>query len=268
MGSVVDVDGSPVASGPNGSRTLSAGSSVFEGETINVGSGNAQLLLDDGTKIVVGPSSRLVLQAYLRRGGGTASKVGVKALRGTFRFITGKSPKSAYNIATSTATIGIRGTGFDFTVNRRTVLAVMEGAVRLRGSNGQVVNTKSGCGVAEAGPNTITAKELEGQPKSDALKNELPYVIDQSPLNRQFHLPVANCVIFLGENGGGAAPSGINPTIALPAAAGAVGAGVFIYGTLNKEDNPASSGDRPPAPDAEDGFCNQDYYITDPDCFK
>ena len=49
MGSVVAVQGRPVAAGPSGSRPLSAGSDVFEGDTVTVGDGNAQLQLDDGT---------------------------------------------------------------------------------------------------------------------------------------------------------------------------------------------------------------------------
>lgn len=215
MGAVVAVQGRPTAAGPAGSRPLSAGSDVFEGDTVVVGDGNAQLLLDDGTKIVVGPSSRLLLQAYLRRNATTASKVGIKALRGTFRFITGKSPKSAYNINTSNATIGIRGTGFDFRVDNRTLLAVLEGAVKLRGRNGQAVNTKSGCGVAEAGKNT-KARELSGQAKSDALQNELPFITDQSSLNRSFYLPIKNCLIYLGSNETPPPAPGITPPLLLP----------------------------------------------------
>jgi hypothetical protein len=213
MGSVVAVEGRPTAAGPSGSRALSAGSDVFEGDTITVGDGNAQMELDDGTKLVVGPSSRLILQAYLRRNASTASKVGVKALRGTFRVITGKSPKAAYKISTSNATIGIRGTGFDFTVDNRTLLAVLQGAVNLRGRNGQSVNVKSGCGVAEAGGNNTKAVELSGKLKADALQNELPFATDQSDLKVAFHLPIKNCLVFLGNNQQG---PGIQPQQLLP----------------------------------------------------
>jgi hypothetical protein len=223
MGSVVAVQGRPTAVGPDGSRALSAGSDVFEGDTVTVSDGNAQLLLDDGTKLVVGPSSRLLIQAYLRRSGSTASKVSVKALRGTFRFITGKSPKSAYNINTSNATIGIRGTGFDFTVKDRTLIAVLKGAVRVRGRNGQAVNTQSGCGVAEAGGNSVKARELKGQEKANALKNQLPYITNQNSLNTAFYLPIKNCLVALGSNEGapGISPQQLLlplvPAIAIPA---------------------------------------------------
>lgn len=200
MGAVVAVQGRPTAAGPGGSRPLSAGSDLFEGDTIVVGDGNAQLQLDDGTKIVVGPSSRLILQAYLRRNATTASKVGIKALRGTFRFITGKSPKAAYNIRTSNATIGIRGTGFDFSVKNRTLLAVLEGAVKLRGNNGRAVNIGAGCMVGQAGNSNTEARELSGQAKADALNNELPYTTNQDGLRASFQLPISACLVSLGSN--------------------------------------------------------------------
>jgi hypothetical protein len=242
MGSVVAVEGRPTAAGASGSRALSAGSDVFEGDTITVGDGNAQMQLDDGTKLVVGPSSRLVLQSYLRRGSSTASKVSVKALRGTFRFITGKSPKSAYKISTSNATIGIRGTGFDFTVDNRTVMAVLKGAVRLRGKNGQAVDTASGCGVAEAGSSSFKAKVLAGKPKSNALQNELPYISDQSALDSQFQLPVGNCLPFILAN------SGVAPVPPVVMALPLIPAAVLAGSVLHDGGSPVSAGDTPPPP--------------------
>ena len=69
--------------------------------------------------------------AFLMRGGNRAQKFSVDALRGTFRFISGNSAKNAYDIHTANATIGIRGTGFDFTSGNTTLVAVHEGLVRL-----------------------------------------------------------------------------------------------------------------------------------------
>ncbi|MGB9143897.1 MAG: FecR domain-containing protein, partial [Aestuariivirga sp.] len=113
IGKVAAVLGKPSASGPGGDRDLKAGAAVYEDDKIEVRSGNAQIILADGTRLVVGPGSTLVLDRFLMTGGDTAEKVSIKALRGTFRFITGRSAKSAYDIQTANATIGIRGTGFD-----------------------------------------------------------------------------------------------------------------------------------------------------------
>jgi FecR protein len=240
MGAVQAVQGRPIAAGPEGSRPLRAGSDVFEGDTITVGTGNAQIELDDGTRLVVGPSSRLLLQAYLRRNATTAKKVGVKALRGTFRVITGNSPKSAYKISTANATIGIRGTGFDATVSDKTVIAVLEGAVRLRGNNGQVVNTQAGCGVAEAG-GAVAAAELDGDAKADALNNDLPFITDQSALGDDFQLPVQNCLASLGSNEN--AP-GVSPQILVPLVPAIVIPGTMIL--LNDEKETPISADPTP----------------------
>lgn len=217
MGSVAGIAGAPSATGAGGSRRLSVGGSVFEGDRINVGpGGNAQLVLTDGTKLVVGPSSQLLLQSYLLRNASTAKKVSVRALRGTFRFVTGNSPKSSYDLSTSNATIGIRGTALDFNVGKSTVVAVVEGAIKLKGRNGQAVNAESGCGVAEAGQGGVTARELDGEEKTAELQN-LPYIIDQSSLETEFQVDTSGCVPFLpGSGGGGLAP--IVPAILIPLA--------------------------------------------------
>ena len=68
IATVVAVQGSPKASGANGDRTLAAKSAIFEKDKITVGSGNVQVLFVDGTKLVVGPGSTLVVEKYLMRG--------------------------------------------------------------------------------------------------------------------------------------------------------------------------------------------------------
>jgi hypothetical protein len=194
IGKVSALLGTPTASGPGGQRAISSGSPLYVGDTIRASNGgNVQITLNDGTRLVVGPASQLVLQTYLQRNKATASKVAVKALRGTFRFITGKSPKSAYAIQTSNATIGIRGTGFDFRVRDITIAAVMVGAIRLRGSNGKSVNAASGCGVAEAGGGSTSARLLTGAAKANRLRQDFPFINNQGSLASPFRLPVQNC---------------------------------------------------------------------------
>ena len=228
MGQVAAGEGS--ASGPGGARNLQAGSDVFEGDNVSVsGGGNVQIVLDDGTKLVVGPSSKLQLKAYLRRNATSAKKVSIKAVKGTFRFITGNSDKAAYDVQTSNATIGIRGTGFDFAVAGKTLVAVHEGEVRLKGRNGQTVVIASGCELGEAGSNKVEAQLLDGKPKKNALTRDLPFIINQPLLQSAFRLPVAACLPFLAEAGSGAAPSAtgiaastVLPLVGVPLAGGAV----------------------------------------------
>ncbi len=191
IGKVVAVLGSPTASGPSGDRKLSGGSAVFEDDKIVVrGNGNAQIILNDNTKLVVGPGSTLVLDRFIMKGGNTAQKVTIKALRGTFRFITGRSAKKAYDIQTATATIGIRGTGFDFWSKSKTGVAVMNGSVSLC-SGGNCVNLADSCEVGRAGGGEAT--ELSNRQAGSQIVGNLPYIVNQSPLNSRFHLNTGRC---------------------------------------------------------------------------
>ncbi len=192
IATVVAVQGTPKVTGPNGNRDLSAKSEIFEKDKISVGSGNAQILFTDGTKLVVGPGSTLVIEKYLMRGGSTAQSFSINALRGTYRFITGNGPKSAYNIKTANATIGIRGTGFDFWVKKKTGVAVLEGQVKLCGLNSKTcVNLNAGCevGVAEPG----SAQLVRGYTKANSIVSNLPYILNQSSLNSRFRLNTGSC---------------------------------------------------------------------------
>jgi hypothetical protein len=204
IGSVVAVVGTPTASGPNGSRSLKKDSEVFENDTITVTSGNAQLILDDGTRIVVGPSSKLLLDQFVRGEKTKAERVAIKGLRGTYRFITGKSDKSAYKISTAHGTIGIRGTAFDFWSRNKTGAVVLRGKVTLKAVNGPSVDVNSGCQMGEA---TLgTAQLLRNKDKTAAIKKNLPFLLDQSSLSRRFRLDATSCRLSSPETIGDGGP--------------------------------------------------------------
>ncbi len=105
------------ATGPAGVRVLNAPGDVFEGDQVETDeAGQAQIRFVDNTRFVVGPHSRVVIDKFLFKSDGTATDVALNALKGTFRFITGKSPKEAYSIKTPTMSIVVRGTIIDFHV--------------------------------------------------------------------------------------------------------------------------------------------------------
>ena len=80
-------------------KVLVPNEALFEGQTISTGPyGQVQVLFADNTKMVVGPGSTLLIQKILMRNDGTASSFAVKALGGTYRFLTGNSKKQAYQI--------------------------------------------------------------------------------------------------------------------------------------------------------------------------
>ncbi len=93
-----------------GKKILEPANPIYSGDRITTGAiGNAQIKFRDDTKLVVGPNSALIIDAFVFDNNDTARKVSISALKGAFRFISGKSPKDVYKITTPTATIGIRG---------------------------------------------------------------------------------------------------------------------------------------------------------------
>jgi hypothetical protein len=190
-GSVVAVVGQPTASSDGKLRNLANGDDVFENDRITVSKGNAQLKLRDGTKLVVGPDSTLLLNQFVMRGDKKAQKISIKALRGTYRFFSGNSAKSAYKISTSSATIGIRGTTFDFWVIKKTGAVVFSGAVDLGGLEAGVVRVNEGCNMGEATP--TSARLLRGEEKAKTIRDNLPFILDQSQLQSEFQVSAADC---------------------------------------------------------------------------
>ena len=93
-----------------GKKILMPANPVYSGDRITTDAiGNAQIRFRDNTRLVVGPNSALVIDAFIFDKNDTARRVSISAIKGAFRFISGKSPKDVYRITTPTATIGIRG---------------------------------------------------------------------------------------------------------------------------------------------------------------
>lgn len=98
------------ATGQIGARSLTVGAPIFLGDIVATdGVGEAQLLFQDGTRMVVGPNSSLIIEEFLFRGESSANKFAVRALGGAFRFISGDAGAQAYEIRTPSGTIGVRG---------------------------------------------------------------------------------------------------------------------------------------------------------------
>ena len=109
-GIVLAVVQQAVIDAKTGKTTLMPANPVYSGDRIVTGQiGNAQIKFRDDTKLVVGPNSTLLIDAFVFNKDNTARQVSISALKGAFRFISGNSPKDVYKITTPTATIGIRG---------------------------------------------------------------------------------------------------------------------------------------------------------------
>lgn len=93
-----------------GRRTLLVEAPVYSGDRIITGpTGEAQIRFRDDTRLVVGPNSTMIIDAFVFADDDTARQISINAVKGAFRFIAGNSPKDAYTITTPTSTIGVRG---------------------------------------------------------------------------------------------------------------------------------------------------------------
>ena len=147
IGEALAVVEATTVTGKAGKQNLTAGTELFLGDRlVTDASGTAQLLFSDGTRMVVGPKSELLLDAFVFRSGAAENQFAVRALTGAFRFITGDSPKDAYLIHTPTATMGVRGTSFDISVKPgETNVLVYTGTAA-------VCSNTAGCAIATGAP--------------------------------------------------------------------------------------------------------------------
>lgn len=188
-GTAVGVNPAASARDNSGERTLRVGSDVAVGQTVVTDRrGQVQILFPDETRLVVGPGSSLLIEKYLLRGNQTADKFAINALSGTFRFITGRSAKAAYEIRTPSATIGVRGTAFDFTVDRLqlTTLVLFHGSVQLCTLGGRCIVLDTQCQVGAA--DLVQSVQLAA---TASLRSVFPYVRSQRPLLVDFRVPQA-----------------------------------------------------------------------------
>lgn len=121
IGSVMAVVTQAEVSGAVGERELAVGTPVYSGDLVTTDlGGEVQLKFSDGTRMVLGPGSSLILEEYVFRGDKTTNKFAVRALGGAFRFITGVGNSENYSILTPNAKIGVRGTVVEFFVDKET----------------------------------------------------------------------------------------------------------------------------------------------------
>lgn len=177
-------------------RTLVVGDDVSIGERIVTGpEGQVQILFQDQTELVVGPNSALLLEDYLLRDDGSAGKMAINVLSGSFRFVTGNAPKDRYVINTPTGTIGVRGTGLDgYVTDLITAVMVYEGAVRMCTLDGKCIDLTSACQVGQYDTSQATvlgnADDITGDDR-DQLKEWFIYAQSERPLLEEFRLPNA-----------------------------------------------------------------------------
>jgi hypothetical protein len=126
-------------------------------------SGLGLFLFRDGTKLAVGGGSSVVIDKFVFDDSNSVKKLSIKAAKGTFRWISGGSKSSAYQILTPAGTIGVRGTAFDFYVgpDGTTAIVLLSGAAQLCGANGcKQLTRRCDCVIAKPNGSATDARRV------------------------------------------------------------------------------------------------------------
>ncbi|MBE7423963.1 MAG: FecR domain-containing protein [Zoogloeaceae bacterium] len=132
------------ALGPDGrSRSLAKGAEIASGETIDTGSGRAQVRFSDGAQVSLAPQTQFRIDDYQFSGKADGSEKGFfSLLRGAMRTITGlvgRSNRDNYKVNTTVATIGIRGTEYSVTYGNSINVTTGEGGVEVCNAAGCLI---------------------------------------------------------------------------------------------------------------------------------
>ena len=217
IGTAVSVDDTVTG---NNNRVLQSTSTISANERIKANSsGLGHFKFNDGTKLVVGPGTNIVLDELVYNpGGSTFKKFVLKTGAGATRFISGNSNSSAYEIVTPVGTLGIRGTAFDMQhLKGRTYLILVSGRVEFCSFSGDCKTLRRKCDFVVADRNGKISKPK--QPKDGIFKKVdlvryFPFIADQAQIEQDFKLRVKTCGLSgsslkesfrgLTQSGGGA----------------------------------------------------------------
>jgi hypothetical protein len=99
-------------------QTLEIGASLEQNDRVKTdASGAVEIKFIDDTMLTVSPNSEVVLDKMLFDGD-RAKNVTLRVTKGALRFVTGNSAHEAYQIKTPVATIGVRGTVIDISLDQ------------------------------------------------------------------------------------------------------------------------------------------------------
>jgi hypothetical protein len=190
------------ADGAAGSRNLARNAPIYLMDRLSTSSsGVGEITFDDGTKLAISSSARLTIDASVAPGSSRFKKLGLKAVGGSFRWVSGKSPSSAYKIQTPTASMAIRGTAFDVTIRGgKTYVVLLSGSARLcAGSRCQRLS--SSCDYVVSGGGSIS----NTQPIEDAFRRRdeaarlFPFLSNPSSLSSRFRVSGSSCLNRIGN---------------------------------------------------------------------
>ena len=202
IGTVLNAAQTVRAGGAQGTRVLTKNNDVFYLDRISANAtGNGEFEFKDGTKLAVGPGASLVVNESVLKSKSRFQKLSLSATRGTFRWISGGSASSAYEISTPLGTIGIRGTALDVTIrNGRVYVALISGNAKF--CNGSSCRTlKQSCDFIVVDGRKISEPESISKAfeKREAASQIFPFLANPNRLSSRFRVGGGSC---LGRSAG------------------------------------------------------------------
>ena len=189
-----------------GNRPLVVKAPVHRDERIRTSNtGLGQFVFRDGTKLAVGWGSSVVIDKYVFDDSNSVKKLSIRAAKGTFRWISGKSKSSAYEILTPAGTIGVRGTAFDFHVmaNGITAVVLLNGSARVCGGNGcRELKRPCDCVISTPGRGVTDPRKVNRSIFTTlGTARALPFLSGTQSLTRGFGGTAINCGLSMASVG-------------------------------------------------------------------
>lgn len=165
---------------PDGrSRPLAKGAEIASGETIDTGSGRAQVRFTDGAQVSLAPQTQFRVDEYQFAGKADGSEKGFfSLLKGAMRTITGavgRTNRDNYKVNTAVATIGIRGTEYSVAYGNSISVTTGEGVIEVCNAAGcLIVNSGETAFVPDANTRPVMTDKKTEVPPPPVQQEQLP----------------------------------------------------------------------------------------------
>ncbi|MBL4725932.1 MAG: FecR domain-containing protein [Rhizobiaceae bacterium] len=194
VGSAIKIKQDVIGFGAGGSRDLRVKDAVYRNEEISAGlKSHGELELSDGSKIIVGENSVVLLDDFVVGKGGFKSGT-IKVIKGAFRFVTGSSKKGTFTVTTPKATIGVRGTFFDVYIEGgKETVVLFRGEVRVCSTSGCQIARRA-CDVIEIDPaGNVSKAPFFGSNRANGSERDYNLVTNQRRFSRPLRAPKILC---------------------------------------------------------------------------
>jgi hypothetical protein len=144
--------------------------------------------------MVLGPNARLKIDTFVFNPDRTAQQVTINFLKGSFRFITGNSPSSAYGIRTPNMVIGMRGSALDCAVanDGRALCAALEGTITACDASNTCASFDN-CTIFATTPGGSIGTINAGFDSQQTIAGYFPFINNQTGLAQGFRVDTSSC---------------------------------------------------------------------------